>query len=124
MVNAPALGSAECSSFSRELSMKSITEKVKDIVDVRSFTSLPDFAADPAMTLAGYHFTDITADLMAKWIDRVSTVKAGQGAALALAGFRGVGKSHFIAVVAAVVSRPELRGRIADQHVLSTAERQ
>src|SRR5258706_2030237 len=103
--------------------MKSITEKVKDIVDVRPFTSLPDFAADPAMTLAGYHFTDITADLMAKWIDRVSTVKPGQGAALALAGFRGVGKSHFIAVVAAVVSRPELRGRIADQHVLSTAER-
>ncbi len=103
--------------------MKRVSEKVKDIVEVCSFTHLNDFGADPGLTLAGYHFTDITADLMANWIDRVAAVKTGQGAALALAGFRGVGKSHFIAVLAAVISRPELRSRISDQHVASAADR-
>src|SRR5258708_4632340 len=103
--------------------MKGVEEKVKDIVEVCPFTSLRDFAAEPALTLAGYHFTDITSDLMCKWLDRVSSVKPGQGAALALAGFRGVGKSHFIAVMAAIVSRPELRFRIFDQHVLLSADR-
>ena len=103
--------------------MKRVVEKVKDIVEICPFTHLHDFAADPGLTLGGYHFTDITVDLMAKWIDRVASVRTGQGAALALAGFRGVGKSHFMAVVAAIVSRPELRSRIADLHVASTAER-
>ena len=102
--------------------MKRVVEKVRDIVDVRPFTHLSDFSADPALTLGGYHFTDITADLMGKWIDRIFRVKPGQGAALALAGFRGVGKSHFLAVVAAIVSRPELRGRISDSHVAQSAE--
>ena len=103
--------------------MKRVSEKVKDIVEVCPFTHLHDFGADPGVTLAGYHFTDITADLMANWIDRVAAVKTGQGAALALAGFRGVGKSHFIAVLAAIISRPELRSRISDQHVASAADR-
>lgn len=103
--------------------MKRVTEKVRDIVEVRPFTHLHDFSADPALTLGSYHFTDITADLMAKWIDKIAEVKSGRGTALALAGFRGVGKSHFLAVVAAIVARPELRGRIADQHAASSADR-
>lgn len=103
--------------------MKRVVEKVKDIVEICPFTHLHDFSADPALTLAGYHFTDITADLMSKWVDRVAAVRAGQGGAFALAGFRGVGKSHFISVLAAIVSRPELRSRIRDQHVASSAER-
>src|SRR5438445_1205203 len=103
--------------------MKRVEEKVKDIVEIRPFTSLNDFAADPALTLAGYHFTDITSDLMAKWIDRISDVRPGQGAALALAGFRGVGKSHFMAAMAAIVARPDLRSRILDQHVIASAGR-
>jgi len=103
--------------------MKRVVEKVKDIVEICPFTHLHDFAADPGLTLAGYHFTDITADLMAKWIDRVVQVRTGHGAAFALAGFRGVGKSHFISVLGAIVSRPELRPRISDQYVLSSAER-
>lgn len=103
--------------------MKRVTEKVRDIVEVCPFTHLHDFEADPGLTLAGYHFTDITADLMAKWIDRVAGVRAGEGAALALAGFRGVGKSHFLSVLAAIVSRPELRVRLTDAHVASAAER-
>ena len=103
--------------------MKRVLEKVKDIVEVRPFTHLHDFGADPALTLGGYHFTDITADLMGKWIDRISRVKPGHGAALALAGFRGVGKSHFLAVVGAIVARPELRSNISDTYVSSCTDR-
>ncbi len=103
--------------------MKRVVEKVKDIVEVRPFEHLHDFGADPALTLGGYHFTDITADLMGKWIDRISRVKPGQGAALALAGFRGVGKSHFLAVVGAIVAKPELRSKITDMYVSTSADR-
>lgn len=103
--------------------MKRVVEKVKDIVEVCPFTHLYDFAADPVLTLGGYHFTDITADLMSKWIDQIAGIKPGEGKALALAGFRGVGKSHFLAALAAIASQPELRPRISDPHVLSSAER-
>ena len=103
--------------------MKRVQEKVKDIIEVRPFSSLHDFTADAAQTLAGYHFTDITADLMAKWLDTVANITPGHGAAAALAGFRGVGKSHFLAVLAAIVSRPDLRGSISDQHVAARADR-
>ncbi len=103
--------------------MKRVEEKVKDIIEVRPFSSLQDFTADPAQTLLGYHFTDITSDLMAKWLDSVANVSTERGTAAALAGFRGVGKSHFLAVLAAIVSRPDLRGTIGDQHVASRADR-
>lgn len=99
--------------------MKRIEEKVKDIVEVRPFTQLHDFAADPARTLESYHFTDITADLMANWIGRVTQCKKANGVAAALAGFRGVGKSHFLSTFAAILSQPELRARVNDEHVAS-----
>ena len=103
--------------------MKRVVEKVKDIVEVRPFAHLHDFGADPALTLGAYHFTDITADLMGKWIERISRVKPGQGSASALAGFRGVGKSHFLAAVGAIVSKPELRAKITDMYVSTCADR-
>lgn len=103
--------------------MKSVIDKVKDIVEICPFTQLHDFAADPALTLTGYHFTDITSDLMAKWVDRLASVKPGSGCALALAGFRGVGKSHFLSVIAAIVSNPELRSKISDPHVAAAVDR-
>lgn len=103
--------------------MRRVSEKVKDIVEICPFTHLHDFAADPSLTLSGYHFTDITADLMSKWIDRVAAVRSGNGAACALAGFRGVGKSHFLSVLGVIAARPELRAKISDAHVASTAER-
>lgn len=102
--------------------MKRIEEKVKDIVEVRPFTQLYDFAAAPAQTLESYHFTDITADLMANWIGRVTNCRKGNGIATALAGFRGVGKSHFISTFAAILSQPELRSRIVDEHVASVSK--
>lgn len=103
--------------------MRRVVEKVKDIVEICPFTQLQDFAADPSLTLASYHFTDITADLMSQWIDRAASVRTGNGAALALAGFRGVGKSHFLSVIGAIAGRPELRSRISDPHVATSAER-
>ena len=103
--------------------MKRIQEKVKDIVEVRQYESLHDFMADPGRTLANYHFTDATSELMAKWLDRIAQVRTGSGGAYALAGYRGVGKSHFLASLTAVASRPELRSRIADPHVTASVER-
>ncbi|MGI8786441.1 MAG: DUF6079 family protein [Pyrinomonadaceae bacterium] len=103
--------------------MKRIQEKVKDLVEVLGYKSLQDFISDPAQTLSIYHFTDQTADLMAKWLDRLASVQAGNGAANALAGYRGVGKSHFLATLGAVASHPELRSRISDPHVATIAQR-
>ena len=103
--------------------MKRVEAKVRDIVEVRPFPHLHDFAADPAMTLSNYYFTDITSDLMGKWLDRFAAVRPGSGAAIALAGFRGVGKSHFLATLAAIISQPELRNKITDLHVAASSER-
>ncbi len=103
--------------------MKRIQEKVKDIVDARPYKSLRDFTSDPLKTVSIYHFTDFTSDLMAKWLNQVAAVQTGSGAAFALAGYRGVGKSHFLAALGAIVSHPELRSRITDSHVTASAER-
>lgn len=103
--------------------MNRVQEKIKDIVDVSSNRPLSDFVADPSQTLSGYHFTDITADLMAKWISRVVAMPGPDGNSFALAGYRGVGKSHFLATFGAILSRPELRQRIRDSHVTASAER-
>ncbi len=103
--------------------MKKIQEKVKDIVEVCKFSSLQDFTADPVLTLASYHFTDATADLMGKWLDRIADLQDGRGSASALAGYRGVGKSHFMATMGAIVALPELRTKITDAHVAASAQR-
>ncbi len=103
--------------------MNPVKDKVKDIVDVRNYKSLKDFSSSPRETLESYHFTDITAEMMAKWLDRISVVPARGGAAFALAGYRGVGKSHFLAVLGAIVSHTELRSGISDQLVLAGAQR-
>lgn len=102
--------------------MKRIDEKVRDIVDVRVHPSLTNFAADPLQTLTGYHFTDVTAAMMGKWISAVSRTKKGSGASLALAGFRGVGKSHFMAALGSLLAHPEFRLRISDPLVQSEAQ--
>lgn len=103
--------------------MKRIQDKVKDIVEVRPFRSIRDFTADPAETLSNYYFTDATADLMAKWLDGISSVQSGRGVTYALAGYRGVGKSHFLATLGGLVSSPDLRGRVSETHVEFSAQR-
>ncbi len=103
--------------------MKRIQEKIKDLVEVRAYKNLYDFISDPAQTLAGYHFTDVTADMMSKWLDAVSEVSEQNGGAKALAGYRGVGKSHFLATLGAIVANPELRSRITQSLVAAGAQR-
>ena len=103
--------------------MKRIQEKVKDLIEVRPYKILQDFTADAAQTLAIYHFTDFTSELMSKWLDKISSIQFQNGAAFALAGYRGVGKSHFLATIGAIVSHVELRSRIPDQHVAASAQR-
>jgi hypothetical protein len=103
--------------------MKRIQEKVKDLIEVRSYKSLQDFISDPAHTLSIYHFTDITSELMAKCLDKIAAVQAGSGAAAALAGYRGVGKSHFLATLGAIAAHPELRSRVTDAHVAAGIKR-
>lgn len=103
--------------------MKRIQEKVKDLVEVRIYRSLQEFISDPVETLSAYHFTDATAEMMGKWIDAMAEVQANGGAAKALAGYRGVGKSHFLAALGAIAAHPELRSKITDMHVAATAQR-
>lgn len=103
--------------------MKRIQEKVKDIVEVRAYESLQDYTANPAQTLAFYHFTETTSELMAKWIDYIAGVEMRGGAACALAGYRGVGKSHFLAALGAIVSQPEQRVKIIDEQVAASLQR-
>lgn len=92
------------------------------MVDVRVYRSLQDFTSDPAQTLEAYHFTDATSEMMAKWLDSLSKVQPQAGAARAMAGYRGVGKSHFFATFGAIVSHPELRSKITDAHVAASAQ--
>ncbi len=102
--------------------MKRIQEKVKDLIEVHSYKPLPDFYSEPAETVTTYYFTDATSDLMSKWIDRIVSLPAGAGAANALAGYRGVGKSHFLAAFGMLVANPELRSRITDSHVSASIQ--
>lgn len=103
--------------------MNPVKDKVKDIVDVLKFKSVKDFDADPRATLEGYHFTDITSEMMGRWLDRISMVHARGGDCFALAGYRGVGKSHFLATLGAIVSHTELRSVVSDPHIAAGAQR-
>ncbi len=102
--------------------MKRIQEKVKDLIEVLPYKNLQDFISDPSRTLAAYHFTDATSDLMANWLDKIAAMSGKKGAANALAGYRGVGKSHFLATLGAILSHPELRSRLTDSHAAASAQ--
>src|SRR5947209_11464238 len=87
-----------CKPFSRRNRMKRIQEKIKDLNAPQSFEQVGNFADDPAQALAAYRFTDVTSDLLSRWLDVLADLAPGTGAAHALAGARGVGKSHTLAV--------------------------
>ncbi len=97
--------------------MNRIREKVKDLIEVRKYDHLSDFLAEPSKTLEGYHYTPETSELMAKWLDAIVAAHDGTGAAKALAGYRGVGKSHFLATFGAMLAEPDLRAKVDDAHV-------
>ncbi|HEV7844370.1 MAG TPA: hypothetical protein VGO69_11785, partial [Pyrinomonadaceae bacterium] len=103
--------------------MKRTQEKIKDFVEPQAFDSVQDYADNPARALSAYRFTDATSDLVARWLDALADLPRGRGAARALAGLRGVGKSHTLAAFAALASMPELRSTVADAHVATSARR-
>jgi outer membrane biosynthesis protein TonB/phosphoglycolate phosphatase-like HAD superfamily hydrolase len=103
--------------------MKRIQDKIKDLVEPQSFEQVGNFAEDPAQALAAYRFTDVTSDLLSRWLDALADLPAGTGAARALAGARGVGKSHTLAVFGALAGSERLRQGVDDAHVLAGAQR-
>jgi hypothetical protein len=104
--------------------MKRTQDKIKDLVEPQEFDDVRDFAADPARALAAYRFTDATSDLLARWLDALADLPRGRGAAHALAGMRGVGKSHTLATFGALVASAERpHTQVTDAHVASSARR-
>jgi hypothetical protein len=103
--------------------MKRSQDKIKDYVEPQAFDEVQDYARDPARALNAYRFTDATSDLMARWLDTLADLPRNQGAARALAGLRGVGKSHTLAAIAALAAFPDLRQSVSDSHVATSARR-
>jgi hypothetical protein len=103
--------------------MKRTQEKIKDFVEPQAFDAVENYADNPHRALSAYRFTDATSDLLARWLDALADLPRTRGAARALAGLRGVGKSHMLAVFAALASMPELRSMVADAHVATSARR-
>jgi hypothetical protein len=103
--------------------MKRAQDKIKDYVEPQAFDEVQDYARDPARALNAYRFTDATSDLMARWLDTLADLPRNRGAARALAGLRGVGKSHTLAAIAALAAFPDLRQSVADAHVATSARR-
>jgi hypothetical protein len=103
--------------------MKRIQDKIKDLVEPQTFEQVGNYAEDPAQALAAYRFTDVTSDLLSRWLDALADLAPEAGAALALAGARGVGKSHTLAVLGALAGSERLRTSVEDAHVAVSAKR-
>lgn len=101
--------------------MKRIQDKIKDLVEPQSFEQAGDYAEDPAQALAAYRFTDVTSDLLSRWLHVLANLPEGRGAAYALAGPRGVGKSHTLSVFGALTGSERLRQGVEDANVASGA---
>ncbi|HEX7177583.1 MAG TPA: hypothetical protein VF240_20155 [Pyrinomonadaceae bacterium] len=103
--------------------MKRTQDKIKDIVEPQDFDEVRNVVSDPARSLAAYCFTDATSDLLARWLDALADLPRGRGAARSLAGVRGVGKSHALAVFGALAAQERLRLDVSDAHVATSARR-
>jgi hypothetical protein len=104
--------------------MKRAPDKIKDFVEPQAFDEVQNYTNDPRRALAAYRFTDATSDLLGRWLDALAELpRQGSGAARALAGLRGVGKSHTLAVFAALAAYPDLRSTVGEAHVASGASR-
>jgi hypothetical protein len=103
--------------------LKRVQEKIKDLVEAQALAELQNYADNPARALASYFFTDATSDLFARWLDALAELSHNQGTARALAGLRGVGKSHMLAAFGALAAFPDLRSSVKDTHVATSARR-
>lgn len=103
--------------------MKRAPDKIKDFVQPQAFDEVQNYTNDPARALSAYRFTDATSDLLGRWLDALADLPRNRGAARALAGLRGVGKSHTLAAFAALTGFPDLRPTVTDAHVAASAGR-
>ncbi|HYE66391.1 MAG TPA: hypothetical protein VD966_12460, partial [Pyrinomonadaceae bacterium] len=103
--------------------MRRTQDKIKDLIEAQSFDEVQNYAGEPARALAAYRFTTDTSDLLARWLDALADLPRNRGAARALAGLRGVGKSHTLAAFSALAAVPDLRSTVADAHVATCARR-
>lgn len=103
--------------------MKRAQDKIKDFIEPQAFEEVQNYVADPVRALAAYRFTDATSDLIARLLDALADLPRHRGAARALAGLRGVGKSHALAAFGALVALPDLRSTVTDAHVATSARR-
>jgi hypothetical protein len=103
--------------------MKRAPDKIKDFVQPQAFDEVRNYTNDPSRSLAAYHFTDATSDLLGRWLDALADLPRNRGTARALAGLRGVGKSHTLAVFAALSAFPDLRQSIGEAHIAASAGR-
>jgi hypothetical protein len=103
--------------------LKRAQDKIKDLVEAQTLAELHNFAENPSRALKSYLFTDATSDLFARWLDALAELSHNKGTARALAGLRGVGKSHMLAAFGALAAFPELRSTINDTHVSTNARR-
>ena len=113
--------------------MKRTPGKIKDFVEAQSFDAIGNYAADPVRALAAYRFTEATAELLVRWIDALAEAPRGivtsfsgtsggsRTRARALAGPRGAGKSHTLAVLSTVLACPDLRPTLADAQIAAAA---
>ncbi|HVG31829.1 MAG TPA: hypothetical protein VM911_02055 [Pyrinomonadaceae bacterium] len=103
--------------------MKRAPDKIKDFVQPQAFDEVRNYTNDPSRSLAAYHFTDATSDLLGRWLDALADLPRNRGSARALAGLRGVGKSHTLAVFAALSAFPDLRQSVGEAHIAASAGR-
>jgi hypothetical protein len=103
--------------------MKRAQDKIKDFIEPQAFEEVQNYGANPARALAAYRFTDATSDLIARMLDALADLPRQRGTARALAGLRGVGKSHALAAFAALAAMPDLRSTVTDTHVATSARR-
>jgi hypothetical protein len=106
-----------------QTTLRRAQEKIKDLVEAQAFEEVQDYTTDPARALGSYLFTDATSDLFSRWLDTLADLPRDRGVARALAGLRGVGKSHMLAAFGALAALPDLRSDISDAHVATSARR-
>lgn len=100
--------------------MKRIHDKIKDLIELQPYEEVQDYITEPARVLAAYRFTNVTSELIVRWLDILAAMSTGSGVARAMAGIRGVGKSHLLAAFGALAAMPELSSTITDSHVATS----
>ncbi|MBX3292743.1 MAG: hypothetical protein KF881_07625 [Acidobacteria bacterium] len=102
--------------------MSKCSPKVKDLIEARPFSSSSSTIGSPRTVVESYRFTPLTSDLMSSWLGRIAGFAPGEKAAFAIAGKRGVGKSHFLSLFAVLCSDASSRALLDDEHIRRNCE--